>query len=90
MGRELAPVIVAVMMFMIPIVAILVKHQQKMAIIMRTHVPQLAPTAETETVRRELAELKGLMHQQAIAIDNLSRKVEASTELAQRLENVGR
>jgi len=86
-GQELAPVIVSVMMFMIPIVYILVKHQQKMAIIMRTQAPQLA-NPDTDLVRRELAELKGLMHQQAIAIDDLSRKVEASTELSQRLEKV--
>lgn len=86
---DLAPVLVFGIMCMVPIVSILVRHQQKMAIIMRTNAAQIG-LGETEAIKRELGELKDLMHQQAIAIDNLARKVEASSELSARLEGTVR
>ncbi len=75
---------------MIPIVSILVKHQQKMALIMREN-PQgdnQRQTYELESIKRELADLKTLMHQQAIAMDNLTDKVNVNSEISRRLENV--
>ena len=91
-SEDLAPMIVAVMLMMIPIVAILTSHQRKMAKIMREDDRAMNPRAahEADSVKRELAELKALMHQQAIAIDNLATRVNAPAEISQRLENVGR
>lgn len=50
------------------IVAILVKHQQKMAELIHQN-PQ--PLADVEMLRREVAEMKQLMHQQMIQVDTL-------------------
>jgi hypothetical protein len=89
LSDELAPVIVSVMLMMIPIVALLTSHQRKMAKIMResdgVQDPRLA--MENEYLRREMAELKALMHQQAIAIDNLAPRLAAPMDVSQRLEN---
>lgn len=56
-----------VIALMIPIVAILVKHQQKMAEILH----RATPNAEVEAMRREIADLRALVHQQTIQIDSL-------------------
>lgn len=54
---------------MIPIVAVLTSHQQKMAqILNRTS----GDHTEVEALRREIAELKTLIHQQAITLDSLA------------------
>ena len=89
-SEDLAPVLVTGIIMMIPIVSILVKHQQKMALIMREN-PQgdnQRQTYELESIKRELADLKTLMHQQAIAMDNLTDKVNVNSEISRRLENV--
>lgn len=72
-----------------PIVFILTKHQQKMAMILHQQsVSQ--PAANTA----ELADLRQLMHQQAIMIDNLAKsqaalsaQISAQTEVATRLQS---
>ena len=59
----------------IPIVAILTSHQQKMAglFAQRAQGATQLNHEELAALRREILELKSLVHQQAIAIDNLSR-----------------
>ncbi len=59
----------------IPIVAILTSHQQKMASMFaqRAQGNSQLTSEELNALRREVMELKSLVHQQAIAIDNLSR-----------------
>lgn len=67
---EIFPFLLGAIFFLTPIVAILTKHQQKMAILMRQNAPQHDP--DTEALRREVEALKQLVMQQTIAIDNLS------------------
>ena len=61
----------------IPIVAILTSHQQKMAnmFAQQSQGKSQLTSEELNALRREVMELKSLVHQQAIAIDNLSRPV---------------
>lgn len=54
---------------MIPIVAVLTSHQQKMAQILNRNV---GDHTELAALRQEIAELKALVHQQAINLDNLT------------------
>ncbi|MDX2066501.1 MAG: hypothetical protein SFX74_12240 [Fimbriimonadaceae bacterium] len=58
----------------IPIIAILVSHQQKMARILadRDIAASNMNRADIQSLRAELNELKQLVHQQAITIDNLT------------------
>lgn len=66
-------VIVPFIIFMIPIVAILTKHQQKMAeIIHQNQANRNLPNPEIDALRREVSELRQLVHQQTINIDNLT------------------
>ncbi len=90
-GPETLGVLVPIVIFMIPIVAILTSHQRKMAELMRPTGGQIDQRLgyEIETMRRELAEVKTLLHQQAIAIDNLAPRLSPPADINQRLENVG-
>lgn len=89
MGRdlvEMTPLIIPILLFLTPIVAILTAHQRKMAEIVHTRAQ---PNPEIDQMRSDLQQLKHLMHEQAIALDNLARQVSSvagasSDELRQR------
>lgn len=83
MPEELIAIILGGIFLMIPIVAILTKHQQRMAELVRpnSHPPQGNP-AELEMMRRDMEQLKQLVMQQTIAIDNLANQ---NRELGARL-----
>ncbi|RYG48325.1 hypothetical protein EON79_04805 [bacterium] len=66
---ELVPLMIPILALMIPIVAIMTTHQRKMAEIMRDRNPIV--DGQVDALRREVAELKQLVHQQSISIDNL-------------------
>ena len=56
----------------IPIVAMFNAHQRKMAEII--HRGQSVPSGELEAIRQELRELRGLINQQTIALDDMRAK----------------
>lgn len=60
-------IIIPIVALMIPIVAMLTRHQQKMAEILNQG---RGDHSEIEALRREVAELKSLVQNQTIAIDN--------------------
>jgi hypothetical protein len=64
-------IIVPILVFMIPIIAILTSHQRKMAEIY-AHQAHVQPNPEIAALRQEIQELKQLIHQQAIAMDNVT------------------
>jgi len=90
-GPEMAGLIVPVVIFMIPIIAILTSHQRKMAELMRPSGQPVDARVvyEIEALRREVTELKTLLHQQAIAIDNIAPRLAPPTDVASRFENIG-
>ncbi len=69
---DILPYIIPMIIFMIPIVAILTTHQRKMAEIMHKN-NNTVPNPELEALRQEVKELKDIVHQQTLAIDNISR-----------------
>lgn len=83
----LIPIIAVGAPFVIAAIAIFTKHQRSMAELFA----QNSQNVQVDTqVRQELAELRSLVTQQTIALDNLSRSVDQlraqqSTELADRL-----
>lgn len=89
---DFAPVIPAVFVFMIPIIAILTAHQRKMAELMRKDQQQ--PNPQTDRLAAEVGELKQAIHQQTIALDTLVGELRKNTEatqeaLSQRLSTHG-
>lgn len=88
MDPEAIVVLIPVVALLIPIVAILVKHQQKMAEIVHSR-PQTS-SIEVEALRREVHELKQLVHQQTIQVDSLitsqRQSIAPQQNLSQRLE----
>lgn len=82
--------LIPIIIFMILIIAILTAHQRKMAEIVHSQKNAGQP-GEIEALRREIYELKQLVHQQAIAMDNfVSRQAmppaTPPVDLSQRLD----
>ena len=77
-GKDLAPVLVMGFFVLIPIVKILLNHQHKMTELTYRLNQQSMPTQlpEHHQVQQDMQDLKQLVHQQAIAIDNLSTKLD--------------
>jgi len=73
-------ILIPVIALMIPIVAILVSHQQKMAQIIHGSNRQQLPNPEVDALKREVQELKQLIHQQTIALDSVNRPVPSVQE----------
>jgi hypothetical protein len=61
--------LIPVTALMIPVVAIFTHHQQKMAQILNQNA---GDHNEIAALRKEIAELKSLVHQQAITLDNIA------------------
>lgn len=89
---EFEPAMLALMIpilaLMIPIVAILVSHQQKMAQIIHGGGGGVDTRNQIEALRAEIAQLKQLMHQQAIQMDNLltAQRNPSVSEIGARIE----
>lgn len=73
--HELAPVIVSLAMFSIPVVSILTRHQQKMAMIL--HRPTDEPVANS----RESMELRQMVRDQILAVEQLRGEVRELKQL---------
>lgn len=70
---EWMPFVLGAIMFLIPIIAILTAHQQKMARIFAERQPQ-SNSDEMVALRAEIARLTQAVHQNTIAIDTLAGK----------------
>lgn len=68
--EEIIGLSAVVLIFGTPMVAVLLRHQRRMAELIHARP---APSADTEVLRNEIRELKALVHQQSIAIDRLAR-----------------
>lgn len=71
--ENVLPFAIPIIIFMIPIIAILTHHQRKMAELMHGNRVNGNSNGELEALRREVQELKEVVHQQTLAIDNISR-----------------
>ncbi|RYG25373.1 hypothetical protein EON82_07390 [bacterium] len=74
-----------VLIFGTPIIAILTTHQRKMAELLHARYAAPAINPETAALREEIRELKELVHQQAIAIDNLGRPLPSEPRIHERI-----
>ena len=84
---NILPLAIPIIIFMIPIVAILTSHQQKMAQILHANRGMLESNRDIEMLRAEVGELKAMMQQQTIAIDNLQlAQRQNAVPLADKLE----
>jgi len=86
-GPDQMALMIPLLIFAIPIIAILTGHQQKMAQIMREQNQGAVDHTQLEMLRRELAELKQIVHQQSIAIDNLANASARVTPMEDQLQD---
>lgn len=85
-----AGVLIPMMVFAIPIIAILTGHQRRMAELMHSRhaANQNLQSPEVQVLRAEILELKDLVRQQAIALDTLQNKVLESRSPESTLQNL--
>jgi len=67
---DILPFLIPIIALMIPIIVILTKHQQKMAELLRGSAQQQQANPEISELRREIYDLKQIVSQQAIALDD--------------------
>jgi len=91
-GHDLGPIIAVIAFMSVPVIAILTRHQQKMArIFQEGHRNQ----GQDAHVRQELAELRNLVAQQTIALDSMAQtqralaaRISSESDEVQRRLNV--
>lgn len=84
--EDFIPILAILMVFGIPIIAILTSHQQKMArLFAENHQNANLSNPETQALRAEVRELKELVLQQSIALDNLHRPLPADADVQRRV-----
>lgn len=78
-------VMIPIIALLIPVIAILTKHQQRMAELIHGGEQNRQSSQEILALRHEIAELRSLVHQQSIAVDNLvSRSVVLPSETVEQ------
>ena len=83
---ETIAVMIPIIGLLIPIVAILTKHQQRMAEIVHNGASKMPQSSELSALRQEVSELRQLIHQQTIALDNAtSRSAMPTPDVSSRL-----
>lgn len=83
-GDDIVGLVTIIMVFAIPIVAIMLGHQRKMAeLYAQRHTQE--PNADIQALRQEIGELKALVHEQTIALDGIARPVPDATPLHERI-----
>lgn len=86
--ENIFPFLIPLVVFMIPIIAILTSHQRRMAELIHGNRHNQNSSAEIDMLRRELQEVKQLVHQQTLAIDSLTRYQLPSAENKERFTGV--
>jgi hypothetical protein len=79
----LIPIIAVGAPFGVAIIAMMTKHQQRMAELMHMR-PQFNADPRIDALQRDMADLKDLVHQQTIALDRLSA-LPRGTEVQERI-----
>ncbi len=70
-GPDTLALLIPIVAIMIPIIAILTAHQRKMAEIIHSSNPNA--NAEVDALRQEVSQLRSLVNQQTIAMDDMRR-----------------
>ncbi|RYG25372.1 hypothetical protein EON82_07385 [bacterium] len=77
------PLVAILMLFGVPLIAILLRHQQRMAELLNSR-PQPLIDPRIDALQHDMAALKDLVHQQTIALDRLS-SLPRGNEVQQRI-----
>jgi hypothetical protein len=82
---DLAPILAFLILMMVPVVAILTKHQQKMAAILHSR-PPAADDERLARVEAEVAAMRDLLNRQALILEELNSKLPpAASDVEHRL-----
>ncbi len=79
MRPEFLGILIPLAALSIPVIRILTRHQAQMAQIIHGQSQNQGNSQETAQLRDEVRQLRELMHQQTIALDNLRDDVKAAS-----------
>ena len=88
MSDDVFPFLLGALVFLIPIIAILTNHQQKMAKLLRPDLnPNAVPTVnpETQALRAEVADLKHRIDSLTLSIEQMRDEQRTGREIESRL-----
>ena len=83
----IASILVPLTVLLIPVIAILTRHQQKMAELIHGNPQNRLPMVQNDDsqLSEDVRQLRELMHQQAIALDNLRDEVRSGKSVQDRI-----
>lgn len=78
--------IASIFVMMIPIVAILTRHQQKMTLLMRQDHQPHNSNADIYALQNDVQQLKSMVASIAMSVDDLKNEVRANSQLQDRVK----
>ena len=81
---DIIGLVAILMIFGMPMVGMLLKHQRKMAEMFQAQA-RFAPDPEVQALRAEVRELRTLVNEQTIVIDGLARPLPSEARLQERV-----
>lgn len=85
--KLIASVLVPMTVLLIPVIAILTRHQLRMAELIHGKGQNQVPLGQNDNgqLREEVRQLRELMHQQSITLDNLRNELRSTNTVQDRI-----
>lgn len=77
--------VASVFVMLIPIIAILTRHQQKMTVLMRQENQHLLGNNEMQVLQHEVQALKAMVSDLAMSVDSLNNEVRSMNRIQDRI-----
>ena len=77
--------VASVFVMLIPIIAILTRHQQKMTVLMRQENQHLLGNNEMQLLQHEVQALKAMVSDLAMSVDSLNNEVRSMNRIQDRI-----
>lgn len=84
--KDFAPMIASIFVMLIPIVAILTRHQQKMTLLMRQENQPQEDVNSLLSLQYEVHQLKSMVSDLAMSVDSLKNELRSTTRIQERVK----
>lgn len=84
--KDFAPMVASVFVMLIPIIAILTRHQQKMTLLMRQENHPQQNNSDLYSLQYEVQQLKSTVSDLAMSVDSLRNDIKSNSQLQERVK----
>ena len=84
--KDFAPMVASVFVMLIPIIAILTRHQQKMTLLMRQENHPQQNSNDLYSHQYEVQQLKSTVSDLAMSVDSLRNDIKSNSQLQERVK----